>query len=876
MSGVHYKFSSQLNYGTVIFEGPHISVCDLKKQIMKKEKLKAPNCELHISNADTKEEYTDDNAPIHRNFSVIVRRVPAGGIVATSRTHVLDLTKRVSRTSKANLSHDLRRQFDMPSGVPREAKKETQRKTDSSASASVAQLIKFANLTEADASEEDKVQAMMIQSVHEYDPIHYTKTPPGPPPPSYTCFRCGKPGHYIKNCPTKGDKDFDPVPRMKKSTGIPRSFMMEVKDPNMKGAMLTDTGKYVIPTIDAEAYARGKKEKPPFLPAEESSSSEVEDPIPDELLCLICKAIMTDAAVIPCCGNSYCDECIRTALLESDGHTCPTCHQNDVSPDALIANKCLRRAIENFQNKTGYTKGLQKQICPPPPPRPPIQRNLLPLTRPPLSRQQDPLKIPVTSASTHAATASGSSSMSPNKSSAAPIKKPSTPAPVADGTATVSISVQAEKPDGPSRDPDDKLRPAAALVSDHPQASSSTAISALREEKGSRGPLLGTPSGIGQSLLHGQLMPTTGPARINAALVAPAPAAAAAAAAPAAAAAAPAPAAAAAAAGRPVWEPSINGGQHLGEHSQRTHGPSLPGTPVPPPPLYPPPPHTLPLPPGVPPPQFPPQFPPGPPPPAGYRVPPPGFPPAPTTLSAPWVSTAVQTAPPNTIRTIQALPLSREEFYRVQRRLREEEKRKSKRDFAKKFTDYEKIPKERRRAFSRSKSPHSGSSRSRSSYTYSKSRCGSSRCPSHSRSFSPSHCPYPRRGRGKSRDRRSRSRSHGYHRARSRSPPRRRYHSRPRSPPVFRGQSPNKRNIPQGQTGHRSPNRGGNYPEKLSARHGHTMKDIATSKEKDRENPPGDGKGSKQDKHGKRRQGEENEGFPNTELLQRSKKRRKC
>lgn len=34
---------------------------------------------------------------------------------------------------------------------------------------------------------------------------------------------------------------------------------------------------------------------------------------------------------------------IRTALLESDDHTCPTCHQNDVSPDALIANKFLRQ-----------------------------------------------------------------------------------------------------------------------------------------------------------------------------------------------------------------------------------------------------------------------------------------------------------------------------------------------------------------------------------------------------------------------------------------------------------------------------------------------------------------------------------------------------
>lgn len=64
-----------------------------------------------------------------------------------------------------------------------------------------------------------------------------------------------------------------------------------------------------------EAYAIGKKEKPPFLPEEPSSSSEEDDPIPDELLCLICKDIMTDAVVIPCCGNSYCDECKRLGTL---------------------------------------------------------------------------------------------------------------------------------------------------------------------------------------------------------------------------------------------------------------------------------------------------------------------------------------------------------------------------------------------------------------------------------------------------------------------------------------------------------------------------------------------------------------------------------
>ncbi|XP_059688105.1 E3 ubiquitin-protein ligase RBBP6-like [Gavia stellata] len=152
--------------------------------------------------------------------------------------------------------------------------------------------------------------------------------------------------------------------------------MMEVQDPNTKGAMLTSTGKYAIPTINAEAYARGKKEKPPFSPEEpSSSSSSSDDPIPDELSCPVCKELMTDAAVIPCCGNSFCDECIRTALLDSEEHTCPACHQTDVSPDTLIANLFLRKAVNNFKNGTGYTKRLRQQIQEPqqpPPPPPPL------------------------------------------------------------------------------------------------------------------------------------------------------------------------------------------------------------------------------------------------------------------------------------------------------------------------------------------------------------------------------------------------------------------------------------------------------------------------------------------------------------------------
>lgn len=107
--------------------------------------------------------------------------------------------------------------------------------------------------------------------------------------------------------------------------------------------------------------------------------SKDEDPIPKELLCLICKEMLSDAVVIPCCGNSFCDDCeshlhthththsnqgcadaesvspsgIRTALLDSDQHTCPICKQSNVSPDTLIANKFLRQVMTTSLTRGG-------------------------------------------------------------------------------------------------------------------------------------------------------------------------------------------------------------------------------------------------------------------------------------------------------------------------------------------------------------------------------------------------------------------------------------------------------------------------------------------------------------------------------------------
>ncbi|XP_071403092.1 E3 ubiquitin-protein ligase RBBP6-like isoform X1 [Centroberyx affinis] len=147
MSCVHYKFSSKLDYNTVTFDGLHITLSELKRQIMARERLKATDCDLQITNAQTREEYTDDEAHIPKHSSVIVRRTPIGGVKPAGRTFIVD------RSDTAVVG--------------------SSRPTDSSPSLSLAQLSKTANLADANASEEDKIRAMISQSNHDYDPIHW-------------------------------------------------------------------------------------------------------------------------------------------------------------------------------------------------------------------------------------------------------------------------------------------------------------------------------------------------------------------------------------------------------------------------------------------------------------------------------------------------------------------------------------------------------------------------------------------------------------------------------------------------------------------------------------------------------------------------------
>ncbi|XP_058795388.1 E3 ubiquitin-protein ligase RBBP6 isoform X3 [Phymastichus coffea] len=323
---VHYKFKSTLDFDTVSFDGLHISVADLKKAIFHQKRIgKNTDFDLQITNAQTKEDYTDDNILIAKNTSLIVARVP--------------LTSQQKRTWER-------------------AEAPTFNTTKDEGT-----LGKSVDLTRLDGSEEDKIRAMITQSTQDYDPSNYMKirgqNQTGEVPPNYRCYKCHQPGHWIKHCPLGIGSE--PI-EIKKSTGIPRSFMVPVDGPTVPGAMMTPGGTYAVPAIDHQAYKEGKKEKPPFSHDPEPAVEKPE--IPEDLLCNICKDLLTDAVMIPCCGNSFCDECIRTFLLESEEHECPDCNEKDVLPESLIPNRYLRNAVLNFKNETGYAKRV---VYKPPP-----------------------------------------------------------------------------------------------------------------------------------------------------------------------------------------------------------------------------------------------------------------------------------------------------------------------------------------------------------------------------------------------------------------------------------------------------------------------------------------------------------------------------
>lgn len=126
-----------------------------------------------------------------------------------------------------------------------------------------------------DVSEEEKIREMMNQSTADYNSDNFMplrgQGQSGPVRNTYRCNKCNQGGHWIKDCPLsikvlpwEAEHFFlqliSPVNKLnsyeqgeagiRKSTGIPRIFMVNVDGPQVPGALLTPEGRYAVPAVD--------------------------------------------------------------------------------------------------------------------------------------------------------------------------------------------------------------------------------------------------------------------------------------------------------------------------------------------------------------------------------------------------------------------------------------------------------------------------------------------------------------------------------------------------------------------------------------------------------------------------------------------------
>ncbi|EJW02101.1 hypothetical protein EDEG_03461 [Edhazardia aedis USNM 41457] len=142
---------------------------------------------------------------------------------------------------------------------------------------------------------------------------------------SYICFRCGKKGHFIQNCPTNVDSSFDNV-KLRKPKGIPKAFLQQVeKADELKGLLITQKGLVKVqPQVE-----QWDKLKKGFIN------------VPDALKCRVCKSLFLDP-VISECQHVFCNECVTEDLI--------CCGKN---VKIIGEDIHMRRKIEEFIEKSG-------------------------------------------------------------------------------------------------------------------------------------------------------------------------------------------------------------------------------------------------------------------------------------------------------------------------------------------------------------------------------------------------------------------------------------------------------------------------------------------------------------------------------------------
>ncbi|KAK4104923.1 DWNN-domain-containing protein [Parathielavia hyrcaniae] len=361
-SSVFFKFKSQKEPTRVEFDGTGISVFELKREIILRSGLgDGTDFDLVIcADEGMKEVYDDDTTIIPRSTTVIARRMPPkipgrGGaaryvsgkmpVHAKNSSRREQIVKPVAKTQSNTLAQ-------LSSAMTEEEK----------------MAAVFQAQTENFTAREEEMATQ--QYVAKGGPKKPANVPDHDPPQGYICYRCGEKGHWIQLCPTNDNPEYDNRPRVKRTTGIPRSFLKtvdkatalgqnadgdDVKAPS--GIMVNADGEFVIAEPDKASWEQFQAKAKANPSAAKAAAEEDKEVRERGLECPVDKKMFIEPMKTPCCEKTYCNDCITNALIESD-FVCPACKSEGVLIDDLKPDE---EAVEKIKAYLAEKDGRAKE-----------------------------------------------------------------------------------------------------------------------------------------------------------------------------------------------------------------------------------------------------------------------------------------------------------------------------------------------------------------------------------------------------------------------------------------------------------------------------------------------------------------------------------
>ncbi|CAI4034702.1 hypothetical protein SMKI_11G1510 [Saccharomyces mikatae IFO 1815] len=363
-STIFYRFKSQRNTSRILFDGTGLTVFDLKREIIQENKLgDGTDFQLKVYNPDTEEEYDDDAFVIPRSTSVIVKRSPA---IKSFSVHSR-LKGNVGAAALGNATRYV-------TGRPRVLQKRQHTATTTANVSGVTEEERIASMFATQENQWEQTQEEMSTATPVFFKSQTNKNSAqeneGPPPPGYMCYRCGGRDHWIKNCPTNSDPNFEGK-RIRRTTGIPKKFLKSIEiDPEtmtpeemaQRKIMITDEGKFVVQVEDKQSWEdyQRKRENRQIDGDETVWRKGHFNNLPDNLKCPLTEGLLRQPVkTSKCCNKDFSKEALEDALVDSD-FVCPNCGTSDILLDSLVLDEDKQKEVETFLKKQQEVRGNSK------------------------------------------------------------------------------------------------------------------------------------------------------------------------------------------------------------------------------------------------------------------------------------------------------------------------------------------------------------------------------------------------------------------------------------------------------------------------------------------------------------------------------------